>query len=489
MSPGPFVLGLDLGTSGARAVVADPDGRVVASSAAPLPPPVVDGERREQEAGLWVDAAFSALGQAAAALRADGADPRAIEALAVDATSATVVPVDGALTPLRPGILYNDSRATGQAARLNDAGGAVLARLGYRFNATFALPKVLWLMEHEPAVMDAAALVLHQADLVVARLLGAGPPATDPSNALKTGYDIIDGGWPDYLADVGLDAARLPAVVPMGAVIGTVGAAAAGRLGLSPSCRIVTGMTDGTAACAASGARAVGDMSTTLGTTMVWRTIAAEPVSDPEGRLYSHRHPNGAFLPGAASNAGGAGVRDLMEHRFPGSGDRLDAFAAGLPDGGPMACVTYPLSGRGERYPFVDPDFVPFTDCDGDAAALYRSCLDGAACIERWGYEVAAGLGAPCTGRVWTTGRGALVPPWMETRANALGRPVYRAAHPESAFGSALVAAMAVWHGGDWTATADRMIGEAARVDPDPAQARRYDDLYGRFRAEVARRR
>jgi D-ribulokinase len=472
------VLGIDIGTSGVKVLAVDPGGAIVARGAAALPRPVAAGPHREQDAELWWQASEAAIGEAVSNLPGTAV----VAAVSVDATSGTIVPVGPGITPLRPGLMYNDARAGRQAAILNELGAATLSRLGYRFNASFALPKILWLLENEPGLMEKADCILHQSDFVTARLIGA-PAGSDESNALKTGFDIVTRTWPGYLADAGIDAARLPRVLPIGATLGHVSARVADALGLPRGCRVVAGMSDGTAGCAASGASAVGDMTSTLGTTLVWKVIAASLVCDPLGRLYCHRHPGGGFLPGGAGNAGGAGIAALCVNDGEDRERVLAALQAGVRADRPSGAITYPLAGVGERFPFVDGDFVAFSTADlHDPSAVYASCLEGLACIERWGYEVAAELGAPCDGTVWTTGKGAEVDVWMQIRANVLNRSVARSACAEPAFGSALVAAMNVWFDGCWQQTATAMVQRVFRYEPAPAARAVWDDHYARFR-------
>ncbi len=297
------VLGIDIGTSGVKVLAVEPGGTILSRGSAALPKPVPVGAGCEQDAELWWRASEQAIREAVAKLPGSAV----IAAVSVDATSGTIVPVGPRINPLRPGFMYNDGRAGRQAAILNELGAATLSRLGYRFNASFALPKILWLLENEPDMMEKAELILHQSDFITARLTGA-TACSDESNALKTGFDIAERKWPDYLSRVGIDAARLPRVLPIGATLGQVSADAARALGLPRGCLVVAGMSDGTAGCAASGASRIGDMASTLGTTIVWKVIASSLVCDPQGRLYCHRHPGGGFLPGGAGNAGGGGI-------------------------------------------------------------------------------------------------------------------------------------------------------------------------------------
>ncbi|MCG8510966.1 MAG: FGGY-family carbohydrate kinase, partial [Rhodospirillales bacterium] len=435
MAASAYVLGVDIGTSGAKAVVVDEAGQIVSRGGAVLPAPLVDGAKREQDAEQWWTVAADAVKAALADLRRNGSDSRDIAAIAVDGTSGTVVPVDKELRPLAPGMMYNDGRASDQAARLNEAGSAVLDRLGYKFNASFALAKILWWAENAPEIIDRTWCILHQGDVVTARLMEAGPgdPAviSDESNALKTGFDILERRWPDYLADVGVDREILPEIRPIGATLGTIGPNMAEEFGLPETCVVVGGMSDGTAACAASGAGAIGDTNTTLGTTIVWKVIASNLLRDPLGRLYSHRHPGGGCLPGGAGNAGGEGVRAFCAPDSENPGDILSDLESRLSAGAPSGAITYTSAVQGERFPFINADFAPFTTASrDDQDTLYLSCLEGLACIERWGYDVVAGLGAECDGAVWTTGKGAEIDAWLQIRADVLGRPVCRAENP-----------------------------------------------------------
>ncbi|MBK7742967.1 MAG: hypothetical protein IPI40_04455 [Betaproteobacteria bacterium] len=335
-----YVLGIDLGTSGARALVVDRQGAIVAQAFAPLPAPAVVGAGgREQDANLWWQAAASAVREALARLSAAGGQPRDVGAACVDATSGTIVPVDARCAPLGPGLMYNDGRAGAQARDLNAAARA--HGEGEGCNASYASAKILWLREHAPAIGIAAARFLHQTDFVNARLLGATHAvdvATDESSALKTGYDIVARRWAGSLAVAGIDVGQLPPVVPGGSTLGAIGAAFAADTGLPPDCRVVAGMTDGTAAAVASGAAAIGDGNTTIGTTLVWKLVAAGPVVDPQGRLYCHRHPGGAFLPGGAGNAGGEGIAHQVLGGDPAPGAALDRLAAALADAPPRDC-------------------------------------------------------------------------------------------------------------------------------------------------------
>ena len=117
--------------------------------------------------------------------------PDRLAAVSVDGTSGTLVAVDADGRPLRPALMYNDPRATAEADRLNASCGDHCEKLGYRFASSFALAKIAWLERHDPDAFRRAARFVHQADYVAGRLTGSAD-VSDYSNALKTGYDLVD---------------------------------------------------------------------------------------------------------------------------------------------------------------------------------------------------------------------------------------------------------------------------------------------------------
>ena len=174
-----LVCGIDVGTSAVRVLLCSLTGEVRGAGSSALAPVRTDGVRREQDAEDWWRGVCAAARQALGGVRAE-----AIAAVSVDATSGTIVAVDGDLKPLGPGIMYNDGRAAGYGERINAVAGEFCGRHGYRFKDDFSLAKLLWLQEHD-AAFPRAHRILHQSDFIVARLAGE-VTATDWSNALKS---------------------------------------------------------------------------------------------------------------------------------------------------------------------------------------------------------------------------------------------------------------------------------------------------------------
>ena len=468
-------LGIDLGTQTVRAMAVSETGEVLGLGAEPLTSHR-DGSQHEQEPEEWWTAT-------AAACRAALADvPREnVRAVAVDATSGTVLLMDDAGRALTRGVMYDDTRAVAEVERVNDAGGAVWGRLGYgRMQAAWGLPKLLWLLREKRGVISRTTRLAHQSDFITRRMAGE-MVATDTSNALKTGCDLVAEDWPrGVFAALGISAEILPPVVRSGARLGTVCAAAEAGTGIPAGTAIVAGMTDGCAAQIGAGALRAGTWNSVLGTTLVLKGVAPDLLRDPLGVVYSHRSPDGGWLPGGASSVGAAttdwgfGGRDL---------DELSARAAAL---GPAGAVAYPLAGRGERFPFHAPEAAGFFLGEPrDELDRYAALLQGVAFIERLCFDYLDLLGAPIDGDLLLTGGGAKSRAWCQLRADILGRPVKLPENAEAALGMAVLAAAG---GRDVAGTAARMVRLRETLDPQPERTRTFLAPYLRLVDELARR-
>lgn len=451
-----LTLGIDVGTQGIRVAAVDADGGVVASDSAPLTSHI-DGVRHEQDPRDWWTGLVAACRGVAGALASDG---ERLTDLAIDSTSGTVLLCRPDGTPLGQALMYNDARAVDDAAAIGRVDEAPWRELGVGMGATSGLAKARWLWERRP---DDDVVIVHSADWLAWQLVGA-PVATDWSHALKTGGDPRTASWPhEALEALGLPVTALPAIVRPGVQLGELSAAAAERTGLPAGCRVRAGMTDGCAAQLAAGAIAPGRWTTTLGTTLVLKGVTTTLLDDPTGVVYSHRHPDGHWLPGGASNVGAGALRD----RFPGADlTELDAAAA---KHGPATAVTYPIVGQGERFPFRRDDATAFTDgAPSDEVDAYRAVLEGVAITERIALARLTLLGAEVDGAVTTTGGGARSDVWSQLRADILHRPVEVVSGADAAVGMALLA-----RAGDGSVT-DAMAATSRsvrRFEPAPTPA------------------
>ena len=468
-------VGLDLGTQSARALAVSATGDLVAGAAQPLTSRR-DGPRHEQDPGEW----WGALAAAARAALSDV--PRgSVRGAAVCGTSGTVLLVDAEGDPLTPGLMYDDARAVEEPRVVDEAGATVWASLGYRMQPSWALPKLLWLLRHQPGARDGARLA-HQVDVINRRLVGHDVPS-DMSHALKTGYDLLQETWPEgVFGALGIPDGLLPPVVAAGSALGTVCREAAEATGIPAGTPVVAGMTDGCAAQLAAGALTVGSWNSVLGTTLVLKGVSPTPVRDPAGAVYSHRSADGGWLPGGASSVG-AGA--LSAH-YPGRD--LEELNARAQRREPAGAIAYPLVSRGERFPFTAPEAEGFVLGEpADEADHYAALLQGVAFVERLCFDSLDLLGAPIDGPLTLTGGGARSRYWCQLRADVLGRDVRRPANGASAVGMAVLAAAAVGRRRIADVAAD-MVHTREVIEPRPEHAARLRGPYLHLVDELERR-
>ncbi|MBP3409992.1 MAG: hypothetical protein J6M10_03245, partial [Clostridia bacterium] len=161
-------MGIDVGTQGVRCVVSDERGQIAAAHSVPFATLNIAQHEGwyEQSPRDWIDAAEQAILACTSALP----NPQAIMAVSIDGTSGTIVPLDRDMKPLTNGIMYNDPRAKDQAARIHAAMGHIEKKLGYKFGASFSLPRILWIHDEMPEVYEKTRVFAHQADYIAGML-------------------------------------------------------------------------------------------------------------------------------------------------------------------------------------------------------------------------------------------------------------------------------------------------------------------------------
>ncbi|GAC1347059.1 MAG: FGGY-family carbohydrate kinase [Ktedonobacteraceae bacterium] len=487
-----YVIGIDMGTQGIRGLAVASDGTVVARTVV-VRPSEAPGISRissngvfEQDAEEWWQSTCIMLSQISEQLAVAGVAPEAVKALCIAGTSGTFVPLDASHRPLRPALMYSDSRAVDQAHRCNSALSDLTAKLGYRFNASFALPKLLWLYEHEPEIWRQTALIAHQVDYIVGQLTDVWG-VSDYMNALKTGYDLLAERYPPEIASkLGLTLERLPQIVPPGRLIGQLVPSVASALGMSSGILVVGGLTDGCASQFAAGVTEPGEWVSSLGTTLTIKGVSTELVKDPQGRIYCHRHPERGWLPGGASNTGG----EVLVQRFPDAD--LAAYDRRAAELVPTSLLAYPLARRGERFPFIAPGAEGFIVAESDPShvhpdLLYAAFLEGVALVERLAYEVVADLGAPVVGPIRTVGGATRSELWQRIRASVCNRSFIVPLVADPAMGAAVLAAAGRLHR-DLKSATHAMLHSSNEVTPDPELVPVYEERYARFKDELRAR-
>ena len=460
-----LALGVDVGTQGTRVVCVSASGEVRAHYGEEWYLKRGPGGTHEQDPALWWAATMRSLDGLLVKLTAS--ERAAVGAMSVTSTSGTMLLLDGRGAPLRPAIMWDDKRATAESEVANEVLRSVCERNGYRFRPTFSLPKALWVRHHEPQVWDRVAVLSHAADWLNSQLIGRGRPLTEPTNALKSGYDLVEDRWPAELASLGVSQEVLPELAASGEVIGHLRSDLAARLGLPPQVAVAIGMTDANTALVSSGAVTSGSWTTGISTGLSVKGVSATHIVDAHGALYCHRHPEMGWIPSCTMHTGG----DALTERF--GNDRLGGLDDKAAVHGPATVLSFPLQRRGEYFPIYAPQAEGFTiGTPQDETDAYRACLEGVALVEGLAYEACARLGASVEGQIVTTGGGSRSRTWSQIRADVLGRPICRPVNEGTAIGAAIVAMAACSDG--LQATTRRAVRHTDVVEPDVAMAGYY---------------
>jgi xylulokinase len=488
---GALWLGVDVGTTGARALLVDERGRVRRRGDCGYPLDVPRPAFAEQDAERWARAAERAM---AAAVRGDG---RRVRAIGLTGQMHGAVFLDARDRPIRPAILWCDGRTERECAEIERlVGTARLRRLaGNPALAGFTAPKVLWLRRHEPRSYARTRRLLLPKDYV--RLALTGERQSDASDASGTLLlDVAKRRWSrEILEALEIPESWLPEVHESPEPAARLGAAAARRTGLCEGTPVVAGAGDCAAGAIATGIVEPGVLSLSIGTSGVLFADCRRPTIDPQGRLHAFCHavPGRWHLMGVSLMAGGA-LRHFRDVAFSELGERPDGGyplidrLAGRVEPGAEGLLHLPYL-CGERSPHKDPKargaFVGVSLAHG-RAHFARAVLEGVMFAMRDSLDVFRELGIRAS-RVRMTGGGARSPLWRRIAADVLELPVETVAADEgAAWGAALLAAV----GGGAFAS----VGEGVRAwvrarraaEPRPAAVARYREVHAQFRALYA---
>ncbi len=410
-------LGLDFGTTGARAVLIDADGNIHAEAQYPF-------AAAADLAASWEKALFSLISQISVQVR------REIKAIALNGTSSTVMLCDRAGNPVVEPILYNDARGVEMMDNLKKIAPPNHTVL----SATSSLAKLLWYLKALPPDQreNRKTYFLHQADWL-AFLLHGKLGISDYHNALKLGYDVENLCYPEWLENLQLPV-YLPKVLAPGKPVAEIKPEIAANFEFPKDCAVCAGTTDSIAAFLASGAKSPGEASTSLGSTLVLKLLSHTRVDDARYGIYSHRLGD-LWLVGGASNTGGAVLRKFFtDAELESLSCQIDAEKESLLD-------YYPLLKEGDRFPINDPHLPPKLEPRPDNPVEFlHGLLESIARIEARGYQLLQQLGSTQLSGVYTAGGGAKNSVWTAIRARYLQVPIVTPIHSEAAYGSALLA-------------------------------------------------
>ena len=475
MSPGatrdPRVLvAVDVGTSGARAVAVDPQGKVVAQVRRPYPTSDPRPGWAEQDPTDWSERAAEALKALSARIK-----KRELVAIGLTGQCPSVAPFDHEGRPLRAGLLYRDNRAVDEAREFRESFGveAMHQRTGHVAEAFHVGPKVLWLRRHEPEVFSKTARFLQPRDVALRRLCGR--EATDETNANATlFFDLQRRQWaPDLFAAFGLDQDLFPEALPPWAPVGEL--QAPDRFALTSPVPVVVGSADSQCAQFGAGVSDPGAVSEMAGASSCLNSAVSSPLSDTRVTHYSHVVPNRFSTELGVNTAGAAlewAVRRLGyrthaalaadAERFRRDWQQLGGKAA---DPVEVAPLFLPYLGDGERTdPTLRAGFIGLSSRH-DRGALAYAVIEGVALAVWTQLVILQRAGAPLD-ELRVSGGGSQFAILSQIKADVLGRPVVELPHDATAIGAALLAGKACGLESEASAAIDNVVRSGRRFEP-----------------------
>ncbi len=491
----PLLLGIDLGTTAVKCAVYRADGTALASASSEYDLLTPGDMVVEVAAETYWRAVRDAVGDVMRSVN----HTESIEAIGFSCQGETLLPVDANNQPLHKAIVWLDGRAEAEAEELSDRFGSHFYEVTGQTSMvpTWPAAKVLWLLRHEPEVVERAAKMLLLEDYVVARM--TGEYVCEGSLLTSTGYWDFrrKDWWPEMLDAVGLRAEQLPRLVEPGSSVGALLPEVAAELGLSPSTVVCTGALD--QACGTIGVGNVqpGIFSENTGAAVAICATLPEAMLDPERRMPCHYHglPDTYML---HSFTGGGVVLQWYRDEFCGAereiarnSDRsayelMDLQAAAVAPGAEGLVVVPHL--QGAMAPEADSRargaLVGLTLRHGKRHVA-RAVLESIAYVIRHNVEVIETLGV-AVDSIRALGGGARSPIWKQIEADVTGRPVTVTTQTDAAtLGACILAALArKWY---WNAAeaVDAMVSVERTFEPNPETSAVYDDAYASYRAAV----
>jgi xylulokinase len=473
------IISHDLGTTGDKATLVSNDGKLVAAVTASYPTDFGPRGKAEQDAEHW----WTGLCTATKALLEQAAvRPENIDVVSFSGQMMGAVLLDSAGEPVRPAIIWADTRSGAQCSTLIERVGMArgYAITGHRLNPTYSLSKIMWVRDQEADAFRRAVAVLLAKDFLAYRLTGV--VATDPSDASSTNaYDQRTGKWSEELIEAAnLTPSLFPEIVPSTAVVGKVTAAAAAQCGLLAGTQVVMGGGDGP--MAALGTGIVGPESGAyayLGSSS-WVSVASHaPLHDPAMRSMTFNHvvPE-RYVPTATMQAGGASLEWIIETLSPDPGEGYGRLLEQAADVHAAQDGLYFLPHLlGERSPYWNPAargvFAGIGRHHGPAH-LTRAVLEGIA-FNLYACVLAFLENGTSIGAVHAIGGAARSDLLLQICSDVWGLPLSRLSLVDeaNAIGAAIVggAGVGIFDGFD---VAERFSQKVTTMEPDPGRHERY---------------
>ena len=476
-----ILLGLDVGTGGARALAMDEKGNVVAETSASYPLHSPRPGWTEQDPADWWRAAKEVLGRVAAKI-----EDEKIVGLGLTGQMHGSVFLDSSDEVIRPALLWNDQRTGEQCEKITRSVGErrLIEIAGNPALTGFQAPKILWLRDEEPENYGKVDCILLPKDYVRLRL--TGEHATDASDAAGTLLlDVRRRNWSGEILDaVELPSEWMPTVYEGSESTGTLRKEMAEELGLPAGIPVAAGGGDNAAAAVGTGIVREGLVSSSVGTSGVLFAYTDAFSPDPSGRLHAfcHAMPGAYHLMGVTLSAGGslAWWREALMDDYAALVEAASEIAPGS-----EGLIFLPYL-TGERTPLLDPNargsFFGLT-ARHDIPHMTRAVMEGVIFSLRDSLEIMRDLGVPVE-EVRATGGGARSALWRELQADIYGAPIRRTVSEEGpAYGASLLAGVAANIYGNVREASSLVTLREEVTEPNSERASAYEEYYGVYRS------
>lgn len=485
-----FVLGVDIGTSSVKAVLFDWMGRPIASGEHGHETLHPHSGWAEQHVEEWWHGFVTASRHA---WEAAEIEPAQIAGIGVSCQAPTLLPVDSAINPLRPGIIWMDRRAEEECTSLRENFGEERTAeiTGNRIDPFYVLPKLLWFRNREPELFRKTAKLLQPNGYVAYRL--TGELSMDRAHASITQmYDVERQQWSEeILKELSLDQALLPEVYEGDTIIGRVTRSAAAESGLAEGIPVIAGTVDGAAAAVEAGVVGEGEAVEMTGTSTVLLASSETLTKNRNLTNMNHAIAGKRLVLGAMSTTGAAlsWLRDLLgpEGGPAGSDETFRKLEerAELEQPAPSGLLFLPYL-AGERSPIWDSaarGAIIGLELSTGRGAMVRAVLEGAAYALRHNAEEVGRSGITIR-RMRSVGGGAKSDLWLRIKASVLNMPIEL---PETSMGGPLGDAILVYgalqESPDWESILRRIVRSERTVSPVPEWVEHYGTLYEQYRA------
>ncbi len=480
-----YFLGIDVSTTGSKALLIDAAGSVIAVASSPhtlsTPRPLWS----EQDPREWWQATTNSI---RAVLMETAIDPAAIQAIGLTGQMHGLVLLDAAGEVLRPAILWNDQRTQAQCDEIHRRFGreAFIQISGNAALTGFTAPKILWVAENEPEVYARARHVLLPKDYIRYRLTNEyAMDKADGSGTIL--FDLKQRDWSqELLTGCNIPAEWMPLTYEGPEFTGSVSATAAFETGLAIGTPVAAGGGDQAAQAVGVGAVAPGIIGLTVGTSGVVFATTPSALVEPQGRLHAFCHavPGMWHFMGVMLSAAGSlqWYRDTLapDMEF----NDLLTEAEGIPAGSEGLQFLPYLSG--ERTPHPDPNargaFIGLTLRHG-RGALTRAVLEGVAFGLKDGFRLIQEAGLPAVTQIRASGGGTKGALWRQILASVLNSELVTVNTSEgAAFGAALLAGVGAGAWPDVITACKNTVRITGQTLPNTDEVAVYERSYAQFR-------